>query len=97
MSVIQIVILRHAEKPGDPAQDQPADGISLSVRGFARASALAYLLPNHYQSPSFLFATQQSKHSNRPIETVTPLSERLGLQSTRTTSITTTQTWLLDS
>jgi hypothetical protein len=30
-------------------------------------------------TPDFLFATQASKHSNRPVETITPLASALGL------------------
>jgi hypothetical protein len=32
-----------------------------------------------FQQPDFIFATQKSKHSNRPVETVTPLSIAIGL------------------
>jgi hypothetical protein len=77
MPTLQILIFRHGEKPGDPGQDQPSDGVSLSSRGFARAGALAYLLPDPFDDPDFLFASQASHHSNRPVETITPLSQRL--------------------
>lgn len=75
----QIIIIRHAEKPGDPTADDPADGTNLSTRGFERAAALAVYLPATFPRPDFLFATQASKHSNRPVETITPLSEALKL------------------
>lgn len=32
-----------------------------------------------FLTPGFLFATQKSKHSNRPVETITPLSVATGL------------------
>ena len=32
-----------------------------------------------FRTPKFIFATEQSHHSNRPVETVTPLSLALGL------------------
>lgn len=32
-----------------------------------------------FLTPNFLFATQKSKHSNRPVETITPLSLATGL------------------
>lgn len=32
-----------------------------------------------FSTPAFIFATQRSKHSNRPIETVTPLAAALAL------------------
>jgi hypothetical protein len=35
--------------------------------------------PARFLAPDFLFATQKSKHSNRPVETITPLSLATGL------------------
>jgi len=70
-----ILIIRHGEKPGDPATDNPADGIDLSTRGYERAAALAPYVIATFGAPAFLFATQASKHSNRPVETITPLSQ----------------------
>jgi hypothetical protein len=35
--------------------------------------------PHNLPRPDFLFATHVSKNSNRPVETITPLSEALGL------------------
>src|SRR5262245_44923720 len=35
--------------------------------------------PPRFSTPDFLFATQASQNSNRPIETITPLSVALGL------------------
>jgi hypothetical protein len=75
----KILILRHAEKPGAPGEDQPSDGCDLSTRGFARAAALAYILPDRFGPSDFLVAAAESKHSNRPIETITPLAQRLSL------------------
>jgi hypothetical protein len=75
-----ILIIRHGEKPGDPATDNPADGINLSTRGYERAAALAPYVIATFGTPAFLFATQESKHSNRPVETITPLSQALKLQ-----------------
>ena len=72
-----ILIIRHAEKLTDGQLD-------LSPTGFKRAS----LLPDLFLSagdrqdlptPQVLFATHQSKHSNRPVETVTPLATALHL------------------
>ena len=73
----QILILRHGEKPGDPEQND--GGPDLSVRGYERAAALAYCVPDQFGKPDILFATQASKHSNRPRETLRPLAEALGL------------------
>ena len=35
--------------------------------------------PPRFQTPDFIFATQASKHSNRPVETITPLASALDL------------------
>src|SRR5262249_31360797 len=76
-----VLILRHAEKP-DNDQDP-----HLTSRGAARAAALPSLFripptfltePAPFPTPAFVFATHQSKHSNRPVETVTPLAKVLG-------------------
>ena len=34
---------------------------------------------SRFPTPNFIFATQRSKHSNRPVETVTPLATALNL------------------
>jgi hypothetical protein len=117
------MIIRHGEKPGNPANDGDG-GPDLSILGSARAAALPSLftpspasmpltpptpmqpsccvapdkdhftgkyvssglpaLPPLFPVPNFLFATQQSgtkddPGSNRPYETITPLSEALQL------------------
>lgn len=71
-----ILLIRHAEKP--------ESGIDLASAGFARAKMLPELFggtafPHTLPRPDFLFATHVSKNSNRPVETITPLSEALGL------------------
>ena len=110
-----VVIIRHGEKPGNPANDDKG-GMNLSILGSARAAALPSLFtPNPvttpvttlmqpscgvaqgqsaqftgtYSSsgltvgppllpvPNFLFATKQSSNSNRPYETIVPLSQAL--------------------
>jgi len=74
---VTILIIRHAEKLTDGQLD-------LSPTGLKRAS----LLPNLFvpagtrldlPTPQVIFATHQSKHSNRPVETVTPLATALHL------------------
>jgi hypothetical protein len=72
-----ILIIRHAEKLSDGQVD-------LSPTGFKRASLLPQLfLPAGARpdlpTPQVIFATHLSKHSNRPVETVTPLAEALHL------------------
>ena len=65
--------MRHAEKPLDPRN------ANLSDAGKARADALARYISKDVATPDFLFASAASKHSVRPIQTLTPLSETLGL------------------
>jgi hypothetical protein len=77
----QILILRHAEKP------KPADSPHLTSRGAARAAALPSLFlvpptfptkPAPFATPDFIFATEESMKSSRPVETVRPLAKALG-------------------
>jgi broad specificity phosphatase PhoE len=71
-----ILLIRHAEKLDDGRVD-------LSPTGFQRAR----LLPKVFASggrpdlptPQVLFATHVSAHSNRPVQTVTPLAAALHL------------------
>jgi hypothetical protein len=72
-----ILIIRHAEKLTDGQLD-------LSPIGFKRASLLPQLfVPTGSRpdlpTPQVVFATHVSKHSNRPVETVTPVAEALHL------------------
>jgi broad specificity phosphatase PhoE len=70
-----ILLIRHAEKP--------ASGMDLAPAGFERAKLIPQLFggaaPHNLPRPDFLFATHVSKNSNRPVETITPLSAALGL------------------
>jgi len=70
----QILIIRHAEKTGDKADPH------LDPRGYQRAAALSRLFPRQFDTPEFIFASGASAHSNRPIETVTPLVRSLHLK-----------------
>lgn len=72
MDTTRILLLRHAEKTGDP------NDIHLSPEGAARAARLAEYIPATFGAPQFLIATAQSKRSRRPIETISPLATRLG-------------------
>ena len=76
----QIILLRHAEKPDDPA------AVNLSPRGEGRARALVSLLgtnsPLTSNAPvAALYATRVTKHghSHRTGETLAPLARELGL------------------
>jgi phosphohistidine phosphatase SixA len=76
----QIVIIRHAEKPGGNDDDATSTDPNLSLRGYERAAALAPFLPPTFGQPDFLFASQASSSSNRPVETITPLANSLGMK-----------------
>jgi hypothetical protein len=70
-----ILIIRHAEKLTDGRQD-------LSPVGYQRAELLPKLFDGSRSDlpvPQVLFATHVSKHSNRPVETITPLATALKL------------------
>ncbi|WP_211367956.1 hypothetical protein [Paraburkholderia megapolitana] len=71
-----VLIVRHAEKPDS--------GSGLSQQGEQRAVAYAdYFDPlelsGQQLTPQVLIATEDSKHSDRPRLTLTPLSQRLQL------------------
>lgn len=69
----RILVIRHGEKPDDPKNPH------LSAVGEMRAAMLAKKLPTLYPHIDALFATALSRDSNRPFETIKPLSKVLGL------------------
>ena len=73
MNGTRILLMRHAEKTGDPTDPH------LSPEGFARAGKLADYIPATFGKPQFLIATLVSMHSNRPVEALTPLSGKIGI------------------
>ena len=73
MTNARILLMRHAEKTADPMDPH------LSSDGYARAVKLAEYIPGAFGVPQFLFATSISKHSVRPIETIEPLSAKIGV------------------
>lgn len=70
----QVLLMRHAEKPANPLDPD------LSPDGQRRAEKLVNYIPKTFGKPAFLFASAASKHSRRPIETLTPLAQSCGLQ-----------------
>jgi hypothetical protein len=69
-----VLIMRHAEKPTDDKDP------NLAPQGFRRAQALPSLFSGpqpRLPRPDFLFASDASKHSNRPMETIAPLAQAL--------------------
>jgi broad specificity phosphatase PhoE len=73
MTNARILLMRHAEKTADPMDPH------LSPDGYARAAKLADYIPATFGIPRFLIATSISKHSVRPIETIEPLSAKIGV------------------
>src|SRR5262245_60183908 len=67
----QVLIIRHAEKPASSADP------NLTARGYARAAALVQFFSSSFDTPDYLFATQKSSASNRPVETLTPMASAL--------------------
>lgn len=92
----KIMVVRHAEKPsGDPppygvTAEGERESESLTVRGWQRAGALCPLFAppgGTFQHPAlaepqFLFASKPTRRngSRRPVETVTPLAEKLAIR-----------------
>lgn len=68
-----ILLMRHAEKTGDPIDPH------LSQDGYARADKLADYIPATFGQPQFIFASSISKGSVRSIETMKPLSQKIGV------------------
>lgn len=71
-----IILIRHGEKP--------SSGTGLALAGQERAQAYTIYIPNQPFNGStlnfnYLFAAAKSPESNRPILTITPLSQTLKL------------------
>lgn len=91
MPATKIMVIRHAEKPDDKDGGVDAKGDSekhdLIVRGWQRAGALVQFFANPrdpngpIKRPATIFATQPSpgNESKRPLHTVTPLKQLLGV------------------
>ncbi len=92
----KIMLIRHAEKPGDPL---PSFGVkengarsqhSLAVQGWQRAGALTafFAAPAlaEITVPAYLYASSADT-GVRPIETITPLAHRLGLTADQTFAV----------
>jgi phosphohistidine phosphatase SixA len=70
----RIVLMRHADKTDD------RDDEDLSEAGTQRAQRLAAYIPETFGKPDVIIATARSKHSDRPAETMRPLSEGIGVK-----------------
>jgi hypothetical protein len=91
MPATKIMLIRHAEKPddNDGGVDQKGkpDKHDLSVRGWQRAGALVQFFANPrdpngpIKRPAAIFATEPTtgSDSKRPLRTVTPLKQLLGI------------------
>ncbi len=69
----RIILMRHADKPDD------LDDPDLSAAGEVRAEHLATYIPQTFGKPDFIIATARSKHSDRPLETLEPLAQAVGV------------------
>lgn len=69
----QILLMRHAEKPQDDGNP------NLSPAGVERAKRLVPYIKATFGTPAFLFAAARSPHSNRPVQTIQPLAEDIGV------------------
>jgi hypothetical protein len=90
---ISILLLRHAEKPEEGSADAGVDAFGkpddrgLTPRGWQRAGALVRWIvpaidgaPAPIAKPTAIFAASPSESSLRPLLTVKPLAELLGLK-----------------
>lgn len=90
----KILVIRHAEKPDDAGRERGLDAHGaesprgLTVRGWQRAGALVRffdpLKPGDFgdprlETPSAIFAVKPHESSERPLLTVQPLAQQLGL------------------
>jgi hypothetical protein len=75
-----VYVIRHAEKPAGDDKDP-----NLTPQGYKRADLIPTLFiakdgsSPRLQRPDFIFAADTSKHSDRPIETITPTARALNL------------------
>jgi len=90
----KIMVIRHAEKPVSQyhgiTSEGNQDSESLIVQGWQRAGALTVLFDpfagalqnNELVNPNALYASLPGTDSNskRPVQTITPLSQRLDIQ-----------------
>jgi broad specificity phosphatase PhoE len=93
MAPTRIMMIRHAEKPSVPPDDNDGgngvtvlghpDKESLTVRGWQRAGALAKFFTAANMRPDIIFASAPGHDgSKRPKQTVTPLAQLLGFFDT---------------
>lgn len=73
MTPNKVLLMRHAEKSGDPM------GPHLSDPGQVRAQLLADYIPTTFGTPDFVFAAALSKRSARSYETVVSLAKKIGV------------------
>lgn len=84
----KIMFIRHAEKPNHEAEGIREDGRkdpeSLTARGWQRAGALSVLFRSdlRLRPPTAIFAaaSTEADPSERPLQTITPLSRVLALE-----------------
>jgi hypothetical protein len=102
MSSLTVLIIRHGEKPdkGWPGPGTTPDGNSdpksLVIRGWQRAGAWSVLFGSElsnpdYPKPNIIYAANPNGEnpdtSQRPLQTVTPLAEKLGLDPVKNRAV----------
>jgi hypothetical protein len=70
----RIILMRHAEKPDDKSI------ITLSDKGYSRASALPPEFIAAFGKPYRIYAAANDKKSIRPYETALPLAESINME-----------------
>ena len=75
----QVLLIRHAEKPPEGAMSVHLAARECNAEALPELFSKSNSRPNPFPTPQFIFATKNTKHSHRPLETVTPLARKLNL------------------
>jgi phosphohistidine phosphatase SixA len=85
---MKIMLIRHAEKPAKDIKGVKENGKDskrfLSPRGWQRAGALAVLFSQSSRGlvvPKYIYATEPKDDSHRPLMTVKPLADKIGIKA----------------
>ena len=87
MTNARILLMRHAEKTGDPMDPH------LSQDGYARAAKLADFIPARSAFPSFSSRPRSPSTASDPLRRSNPFRRKSGFQSTQHMLIKTTAPW----
>src|ERR1700694_3899000 len=87
MTNARILLMRHAEKTGDPMDPH------LSQDGYARAAKLADFIPATFGIPHFSSRPRSPSTASDPLRRSNPFRRKSGFQSHQHTLIKTTAPW----